>query len=128
MLQPIEGVVLAVDWISPGAEGFVATPAVGAEDLHDLFHEPGQGNAAPHLPVSNQGASFFGVPQKDEWNHPGFGSHPGYSCDAGDAPGLTEKERPMTLTLTLLRSPDAVPPQTRSGVRRRISDRPRCRE
>ena len=33
VLKPIEGVVVAVDWISARSEGFVASPAVGAEEL-----------------------------------------------------------------------------------------------
>lgn len=34
--KPIEGVVLAVDWMAASTEGLVATPAVGAGDLFTL--------------------------------------------------------------------------------------------
>jgi hypothetical protein len=37
VMRPIEGVVLALDWISAGADGFVATPAAGAEDLFTIY-------------------------------------------------------------------------------------------
>lgn len=37
VLKPIEGVTLAIDWIAAGAEGLVATPAAGAEDLFSLY-------------------------------------------------------------------------------------------
>jgi hypothetical protein len=36
VLKPIEGVVLAVDWMAASTEGLVATPAVGADDLYTL--------------------------------------------------------------------------------------------
>jgi hypothetical protein len=36
VLKPIDGVVLAVDWIAAGSEGFVATPAIGAEQLFTI--------------------------------------------------------------------------------------------
>lgn len=36
VLKPIDGVVLAVDWISASTEGLVATPAAGAEDLYTI--------------------------------------------------------------------------------------------
>ena len=34
--KPIEGVVLAVDWMAASTEGLVATPAVGADDLYTI--------------------------------------------------------------------------------------------
>ena len=36
VLKPIEGVVLAVDWMPAAAMGLVAAPAVGAEDLYTI--------------------------------------------------------------------------------------------
>ncbi len=36
VMKPIEGVVLAVDWMAASTEGLVATPAVGADDLYTL--------------------------------------------------------------------------------------------
>ena len=36
VLKPIEGVVLAVDWMAASTEGLVATPAVAADDLFTL--------------------------------------------------------------------------------------------
>jgi hypothetical protein len=36
-LTPMKGVHLAVDWISPSAEGFVANPVAYAEGLFDIY-------------------------------------------------------------------------------------------
>jgi hypothetical protein len=36
VLKPIEGVVLAVDWMAASTEGLVATPALGADDLYTV--------------------------------------------------------------------------------------------
>ena len=36
VMKPIEGVVLAVNWMAASTEGLVATPAVGADDLYTL--------------------------------------------------------------------------------------------